>query len=58
MKEALIKSATFHSYERHPALSEIYAKTTSVIFLGTPHRGSSSETLGEVVANIAKLALR
>lgn len=58
MKEALIKSATLHSYKRHPALGEIYAKTTGVIFLGTPHRGSSQETLGEVVANIAKLALR
>jgi protein SERAC1 len=39
-------------------MGEIYASTIGVIFLGTPHSGSSQETLGEVVANVAKLSFR
>lgn len=35
-------------------LSEIYAHTKGVIFLGTPHRGSSKEGLGEVVLKLVK----
>ncbi|KAH0563421.1 hypothetical protein GP486_002011 [Trichoglossum hirsutum] len=58
VKEALFKSATYNSHRRHPILGEIYTSTIGVIFLGTPHRGSSQETLGEVVANVAKLSLR
>ncbi len=58
MKEALIKSAAYHSHGRHVALGEIYASAIGVIFLGTPHRGSSQATLGEVVTNIAKLSIR
>jgi hypothetical protein len=58
LKEALIKSAAYNSHRRHPTLGEIYASTIGVIFLGTPHRGSSQETLGEVAANVAKLSFR
>jgi hypothetical protein len=58
VKEALIKSAAYNSHRRHPTLGEIYARTVGVIFLGTPHRGSSKETLGEVVANVALLSFR
>lgn len=58
MKAALIKSAAYNSHKRHPTLGEIYANTIGVIFLGTPHRGSDKESLGEVVANVAKLSFR
>ncbi|KAE8454517.1 hypothetical protein EG329_000140 [Mollisiaceae sp. DMI_Dod_QoI] len=58
VKEALIKSAAYHNHGRHVALGEIYASTIGVIFLGTPHRGSSQATFGEVVTNIAKLSIR
>jgi protein SERAC1 len=58
VKEALIKSAAYNSHRRHPTLAEIYASTIGVIFLGTPHRGSDQETLGEVAANVAKLSFR
>ncbi|KAH8762740.1 hypothetical protein F5882DRAFT_477025 [Hyaloscypha sp. PMI_1271] len=58
VKEALIKSAAYNSHRRHPTLGEIYASTIGVIFLGTPHRGSSKGNLGEVVANVAKLSFR
>ncbi|CZR51417.1 uncharacterized protein PAC_01293 [Phialocephala subalpina] len=58
VKAALIESAAYNSHKRHPTLGEIYASTIGVIFLGTPHRGSSKENLGEVVANVAKLSFR
>ncbi|KEF52071.1 uncharacterized protein A1O9_12061, partial [Exophiala aquamarina CBS 119918] len=58
VKEALIKSAAYKNHRRHLSLGEIYASTIGVIFLGTPHRGSSQEALGEVVANVAKLSFR
>lgn len=32
--------------------------TKGVVFFGTPHRGSSKENLGEVVASISKFCLR
>ncbi|KAI9758975.1 MAG: hypothetical protein M1840_003619 [Geoglossum simile] len=54
IKQALIKSAEYNSHGRHPTLGEIYASTKGVIFLGTPHRGSDKESLGEVVSKIAK----
>lgn len=58
IKEALIKSATYQSHGRHPSLAEIYAHTKGVIFLGTPHRGNSKESMGEIVARMARFALR
>src|SRR4051794_2103562 len=58
IKQALIKSAGYNSHGRHPTLGEIYANTKGVIFLGTPHRGSDKEGLGEVVSKIAKFSFR
>ncbi|KAI9761267.1 MAG: hypothetical protein M1840_001991, partial [Geoglossum simile] len=58
IKQALIKSAEYNSHGRHPTLGEIYASTKSVIFLGTPHRGSDKESLGEVVSKVAKFSFR
>ena len=58
MKEALIKSAAYHSHGRHPTLGEIYVSTAGVVFMGTPHRGSSKTSLGEIVAGIAKVSFR
>jgi len=34
------------------------ARTKLIIFLGTPHRGSSYAALGEIAANVARLAFR
>jgi pimeloyl-ACP methyl ester carboxylesterase len=58
IKEALIKSAAYQSHGRHPTLGEIYVHTKGVIFLGTPHRGSNKESLGEVIAHVAKYSFR
>ncbi|KAI1458489.1 hypothetical protein F4805DRAFT_140939 [Annulohypoxylon moriforme] len=58
VKEALITSDNYRNHDRHPARGDIYAKTTGVIFLGTPHQGSSKESYGEIVANIAHLSFR
>ncbi|KAI9778144.1 MAG: hypothetical protein M1839_008353 [Geoglossum umbratile] len=58
IKQALIKSAGYNSHGRHPTLGEIYASTKGVIFLGTPHRGSDKEGLGEVVSKVAKFSFR
>lgn len=58
MKEALITSALYNKHEEHPALGDIYASTIGIVFFGTPHRGSSQESLAEVAANVAKLSLR
>ncbi|KAI9774253.1 MAG: hypothetical protein M1840_004147, partial [Geoglossum simile] len=58
IKQALIKSAEYNSHGRHPTLGEIYASTKGVIFLGTPHRGSDKESLGEVVSKVAKFSFR
>ncbi|KAK3987712.1 hypothetical protein QBC44DRAFT_331101 [Cladorrhinum sp. PSN332] len=58
VKEALIKADAYSAHQRHHSLGAIRRDTVGVIFLGTPHRGSDQETYGEVVAKIAKLALR
>ncbi|GAB1316550.1 hypothetical protein MFIFM68171_06760 [Madurella fahalii] len=58
VKEALIKSATYHSHGRHPKLGEVYMRTSGVVFMGTPHRGSSKTSIGGIVAGIAKVSLR
>lgn len=34
------------------------ARTKLVVFLGTPHRGSSSVTWGQIASNLAALALQ
>ncbi|PCH01344.1 Hypothetical protein PENO1_043470 [Penicillium occitanis (nom. inval.)] len=53
IKQALIKSASYLKHGRHSMRSEIYAHTKGVIFLGTPHRGSSQEGLGKVLLKLA-----
>lgn len=58
MKEALITSGGYKTHRRHPALGEIYGSTIGVIFMGTPHRGSSKESYGDIAANVARLSLR
>ncbi|KAJ8127228.1 hypothetical protein O1611_g6408 [Lasiodiplodia mahajangana] len=58
VKQALITSDSYKAHGRHPSLGEIYNDTVGVIFMGTPHRGSSKETYGEIAAKVAKLSLR
>jgi protein SERAC1 len=58
VKEALITSALYNKHKEQPTLGEIYASTIGVIFFGTPHRGSSQESLAEVATNVAKISLR
>lgn len=58
MKDALVTSASYKSHNRHPALGEVYGSTIGVVFMGTPHRGSSKASYGEIAVNVAKLSLR
>ncbi|KAI0813459.1 hypothetical protein GGR55DRAFT_677101 [Xylaria sp. FL0064] len=58
VKEALISSASYDHSNRFPQLAQIYRSTVGVVFMGTPHRGSSLETYGEIVVKIAKLSGR
>ncbi|KAI1214744.1 uncharacterized protein F4807DRAFT_7560 [Annulohypoxylon truncatum] len=58
VKEALITSDNYRNHNRHPTRGAIYAKTIGVIFMGTPHQGSSKESYGEIVANIAYMSFR
>ena len=57
VKEALIKADTYHVHKRHTALGKISTHTHSVIFMGTPHRGSSKESYGDILVNVAKVSL-
>ncbi|KAI0110359.1 Alpha/Beta hydrolase protein [Nemania sp. FL0031] len=56
VKQALITSASY--YKRYLTLNQIYTSTAGVVFMGTPHRGSSTVSYGEIVAKFAKLLLR
>lgn len=58
VKQALIVANSYKHNERHPTLAAIFMHTAGVIFMGTPHRGSSKEPYGDVIAKIAKLALQ
>ncbi|KAI1741243.1 hypothetical protein F4680DRAFT_416200 [Xylaria scruposa] len=58
VKEALITSASYKAHERHPQHGKIYSNTIGVIFMGTPHRGSSKASHGDILVNIARLSLR
>ena len=58
VKQALIKAAAFKHHNRHQILGQIFSDTHGVIFFGTPHRGSSKATLGELAATIAKISFR
>jgi hypothetical protein len=58
VKDALIKAASHHSHQRDRDLALIFLHTRGVIFLGTPHRGTEKEALGDFVARAANLGLR
>lgn len=58
VKAALIKSDGYNNHNRHASQADIYASTSGVAFFGTPHRGSSKEGYGEIIAGIAKFCLR
>jgi len=58
IKEAIILAARNAKHLRHQDLGDIYTAVVGVIFLGTPHRGSDLESLGQVVASIAKASFR
>jgi len=54
----MLHQASQHKmYERHVDWGSIYSATIGVLFLGTPHRGSSEEPVGQMVAIAAKVAL-
>ncbi|KAK3331711.1 hypothetical protein B0T19DRAFT_85724 [Cercophora scortea] len=56
IKEAIFRAST--NANRHADLGEIFTATIGVVFMGTPHRGSDKESLGQVVAKVAKATLR
>lgn len=58
IKAAIIEAANQASHGRFADLGKIYTATIGTVFLGTPHRGSGAETLGQSVATVAKLALK
>jgi hypothetical protein len=58
VKDVLIKAALHKSHNRDMSHAAIYTGTKGVIFLGTPHRGSGKEKLGDLVANAASIGLR
>lgn len=47
-----------HHTKQNPKLGNTYAYTRSVVFLGTPHRGSDKTGYAEVITRIASAALR
>ncbi|KAI1127661.1 hypothetical protein F5Y10DRAFT_265938 [Nemania abortiva] len=57
VKQALITSDSYNALGGHTALSEIYGRTSGVVFMGTPHRGISRESYSQIAAKIAKLSL-
>ncbi|TPX11304.1 uncharacterized protein E0L32_001122 [Thyridium curvatum] len=57
VKDALITASSYHSNSRHTSLGRVFPDTKGILFFGTPHRGSSKESLGEIVASISKLCL-
>lgn len=42
--------------EEELGLFDVYGSTETVLFLGTPHRGSSKASLGEIAARIATVS--
>ncbi|KAM0547225.1 hypothetical protein ACHAPJ_010487 [Fusarium lateritium] len=56
-RDALVKSAEFrqNGQSNHVAHGQIVSATKAVIFLGTPHRGSTKATLGKIVAKAGKI---
>lgn len=58
VKDALIEAASNKCHQRDLSLPKIYTETKGVIFLGTPHRGSDKESLGDLMAKAAGVGLR
>ncbi|KAK3681661.1 hypothetical protein B0T22DRAFT_445276 [Podospora appendiculata] len=56
IKEAITHAST--NAKRYPDLGDIYTATIDVLFMGTPHRGSGTESLGQMVAKVAKVVGR
>jgi hypothetical protein len=56
LTQALIRSSEYHHNQQpcHTDLGAILPSTISLIFLGTPHRGSSKATLGKLAAKAGK----
>lgn len=55
--KALIQSSEYyHNHQHnHTRLGSIFIATCGVVFLGTPHRGSSKATLGKIAAKAGKM---
>jgi pimeloyl-ACP methyl ester carboxylesterase len=58
VKEALIRSSEYHHNKQNARLGAIGQATKGIVFMGTPHRGSSPAKLAGLVANIARVAFR
>ncbi|CCT65180.1 uncharacterized protein FFB20_13408 [Fusarium fujikuroi] len=58
IKEVIILAASYKMTERYADLGSMYHATIGIIFLGTPHRGSDKESLGQIIATVAKATLR
>ncbi|KAH8892335.1 hypothetical protein GQ53DRAFT_841100 [Thozetella sp. PMI_491] len=57
VKQALVRSFEhYHSQQSHTSpLGSIFLAACGVIFMGTPHRGSSKATLGKIAAKVGKI---
>jgi hypothetical protein len=44
--------------QNKPQFACLRGLTSGVVFLGTPHSGSGSATIGTIITNIAKVALQ
>ncbi|KAI9830205.1 MAG: Nucleolar protein 9 [Phylliscum demangeonii] len=58
IKDALCKAYEYHMQNRQPRAAAILVSTTGVIFLGTPHRGSSQTAWAKVATRLAKYVLK
>jgi predicted alpha/beta hydrolase family esterase len=59
VKDALSTSAVSQVFGKHTdEFGNIYSKTRGIIFLGTPHRGSGRESLGNTIAAVAQMESR
>jgi hypothetical protein len=43
--------------DTHPHLANIFSASRGIVFLGTPHRGTDSASLSNVVTSVARVAL-
>ena len=54
--QALVRSTEYHHNQlsHNASLSTVFACTTGIIFLGTPHRGSSKASLARLIARVIR----